>query len=175
MRKILKLMRCSPALFAHERAPRFRVSDTTLAVLQFQNGRCVAGDLHVISHNGGLLLLPEVVRQGSVVQLMFHTHRGTVLGTAEMLMPVAGTQQPFRFVALPENDRRRLHAAFQSRIYRNTDVEERIEELRAMVAHGISRWNPYPWHRRFSRKLAIGFIALTVGLVCAIYLRFLAH
>jgi hypothetical protein len=168
-------MSCSPALFAHERAPRFRVSDTTLAVLQFQNGRCVAGDLHVISHNGGLLLLTEAVRQGSVVQLMFHTHRGTVLGTAEMLKPMAGTQQPFRFVSLPENDRRTLHAAFQSRIYRNTDVEERIEELRAAVAHGIARWNPYPWHRRFSRKLVIGLIMLTGCVVCGLYLRFLAQ
>lgn len=168
-------MSFSPALFAHQRAPRFRVSDTTLAVLQFQNGRCVAGDLHVISHNGGLLLLPEAVRQGSVVQLMFHTHRGTVLGTAEMLLPTASSQQPFRFIALPENDRRTLHAAFQSRVYRNTDIEERIEELRAMVANGIARWNPYPWHRRFSRKLVFGLIALTACLACALYLHFLAH
>lgn len=168
-------MSCSPALFGHQRAPRFRVSDTTLAVLQFQNGRCLAGDLHVISHNGGLLLLPEAVRQGSVVQLMFHTHRGTVLGTAEMLMPTAGTQQPFRFITLPEKDRGTLLAAFQSRVYRNTDVEERIEELRAMVANGIARWNPYPWHRRFSRKVAFGLFALAGCLAWVFYLHFLAH
>jgi hypothetical protein len=144
-------------------------------VLRFENGRCLAGDLHVISHNGGLLLLPEAVRQGSVVELMFHTHRGTVLGTAEMLMPVAGTQQPFRFIALPENDRRTLHAAFQSRIYRNTDVEERIEELRAAVASALPNWNPYPWRRRFLPKLAIGLIALTGCLMCVLYLHFFAR
>jgi len=49
---------------------------------------------------------------------MFHTHRGPVLGTAEMLMPVTSTQQPFRFVALPESDQRTLQAAFQFGLYR---------------------------------------------------------
>jgi len=44
--------------------------------------------------------MPELVHQGSVVELMFHTHRGPVLSTVEMLRPVTSAQQPFRFVAL---------------------------------------------------------------------------
>jgi hypothetical protein len=124
----------------------------------------VAGELHVISRKGGLLLLPAPVHQGSVVALTFHTHRGPVLGTVEMLMPIASTQQPFRFVALPENDQRTLQVAFESGLYRNIDEEERIEELRAAVAN----WNPSPWWRHFFIKLAMGVIALGV-LVYAFY------
>jgi hypothetical protein len=42
---------------------------------------------------------------------MFLTHTGPVLGVAEMLRPVSWNEQPFRFVALHENDHRRLRAA----------------------------------------------------------------
>src|SRR5229473_2380368 len=143
---------------ANRRVPRFRLTDTTPAVLQFQDGRRTAGELHVISRNGGLLLLPKPVHQGSVVKLMFHTHRGPVLGTAEMLIPVTGTQQPFRFVALPEGDQRTLQAAFQSGLYRNTDEEEWMEEFKA----ALMNWNPYAWRRRLKAILA----AVTLAALC---------
>jgi hypothetical protein len=149
-----------PQVHAPRRVPRFRLTDTTEAVLQFENGRRTAGELHVISRNGGLLLLPQPVHQGSIVELMFNTHRGPVLGTAEMLTPVTTTQQPFRFLALPESDQRTLQTAFQSGVYRNTDEEELIEELRATVA----KWNPAPLRRPFVTKLLIGLVAL-VGCV----------
>jgi len=107
------------------------------------------------------------VHQGSVVELMFHTHRGAVLGTAEMLIPVTSTQQPFRFVALPEGNQRTLQAAVQSGLYRNIDEEERIEELRAAVA----KWNPSPQRRHFAAKLVMGLAALVGCLVCALYIH----
>jgi hypothetical protein len=157
-------MSFSPQLHTNRRIPRFRLAETTPAVLQFQNGLRMAGELHVISRNGGLLLLPAPVHQGSVVELMFHTHRGPVLGTVEMFMPVTSTQQPFRFVALPESDQRTLQAAFQSGLYRNIDEEERIEELRAAVA----KWNPSPPRRHFAAKLVMGLVALVGCLVCAL-------
>jgi hypothetical protein len=84
-------------------------------------------------------------------------------------MPVTSTQQPFRFVALPEGDQRTLQAAFQSGFYRNTDEEERIEELRAAVAD----WNPSSLRRHFVAKLVIGLVALVGGLVCAVYIHLL--
>jgi hypothetical protein len=89
---------------------------------------------------------------------MFHTHRGPVQGTVEMLVPVTSTQQPFRFFALPENNQRTLQAAFQSALYRNIDEdeEERIEELRATVA----KWNPHPQRRHLAAKLTISLLAL---------------
>jgi len=94
---------------------------------------------------------------------MFETDRGPVLGTAEMLFPVTSTQQPFRFVALPESDRSTLQAAFQSPLYRNTDEEEWIEEFRAAVVN----WNPYPWSRRVRTILAVTLAAL--GFISIIY------
>jgi hypothetical protein len=83
-----------------------------------------------------------------------------------MLRPVTSAQQPFRFIALPENEQRTLHAAFQCHLYRNTDVEERIEELRAAVANAVADWNPSPWYRRFASKLPIGIFALLACLAC---------
>jgi hypothetical protein len=160
-------MSISPQPNTNRRIPRFRLTETTPAVLQFHDGLRMDGELHVISRNGGLLLLPAPVHQGSVVELMFHTHRGPVLGTAEMLMPVTSTQQPFRFVALPEGNQRTLQAAVQSGLYRNIDEEERIEELRAAVA----KWNPSPQRRHFAAKLVMGLAALVGCLVCALYIH----
>src|SRR6266581_7567703 len=160
-------MRFSPQLHANRRIPRFRLTETTPAVLQFQNGLRMAGELDVISRNGGLLLLPAPMHQGSLAELMFHTHKGPVLGTVEMLVPVTSTQQPFRFVALPESDQRTLQAAFQSGLYRNIDEEERIEELRAAVA----KWNPSPPRGHFAAKLVMGLVAVVGCLACALYVH----
>lgn len=168
---ILRQMSLSPQLHKNWRIPRFRLTETTPAVLQFQNGLRILGELHVVSRNGGLLLLPASVHQGSVVDLMFHTHRGQVFGRVEMLVPVSSTQQPFRFVALPESDQRTLQTAFQSGLYRNIDEEERIEELRAAVA----RWNPTPRRQHFAAKLVGGLIALAGCLVYAFYIHLLPH
>jgi hypothetical protein len=165
----------SSQLCANRRVPRFRLTDTTPAVLQFRNGLRMAGELHVISRNGGLVLLPDTVRQGSVVELLFQTHRGPVLGTAEMLMPVTRTQQPFRFIAMPDGDQLTLQTAFESGVYRNTDAEERIEELRVAVANAVAKWHPSPWRRRFVGKLTIGLIALIGCLVCAFFIYQFPH
>src|SRR6266852_910916 len=154
---------------AHWRAPRFRLVDITPAVVQFQDGRRTPGELQVISRTGGLLFLSKPLDRGSVVKLMFQTHRGPVLGTAEMLIPVDRTQQPFRFVALPESEQRTLQAAFQSPLYRNTDEEEWIEEFRA----ALMKWNPRPWKTRFGAILAV----VTLAALClgsAVYF-FSAH
>src|SRR6266849_6773710 len=54
-------------LHANRRAPRFRLAETTPAVLQFQDSRLTPGELQVISRTGGLLSLSKPVDQGSVV------------------------------------------------------------------------------------------------------------
>jgi hypothetical protein len=164
-------MSFSPQPHAGRRIPRFRLTETTPAVLQFQNGLRMDGELHVVSRNGGLLLLPASVRQGSVVELMFHTHRGPVSGKVEMLVPLTSTQQAFRFVALAESDQRTLQTAFQSGLYRNIDEEERIEELRAAVA----RWSPSPRRRYLAAKLVAGVVALSACLACALYIHLFLH
>src|SRR5882724_6686653 len=146
---------------ARRRAPRFRLADVAPAVLQLHDGRRASSEVQVISHNGGLLALPTTLHQGSIVKLMFETHRGSVVGTAEMLVPVSSTHQPFRFVGLPESDRNTLQAAFHSPLYRNTDEEEWIEEIRAAVVN----WNAYPWSRRIRTIPAFILAALCLGSV----------
>ena len=158
-------------LHANRRAPRFRLAETTPAVLQLRDSRLTPGELQVISRTGGLLSLSKTVDQGSVVKLMFRTHRGPVFGTVEMLCPLSWSHQPFRFVGLEEDDQHRMQAAFQSGIYRNIEEEEWIEEFRAAIAN----WNPAPQRHFFRAALtAVTLATLCLGsviYVCSAYLR----
>ncbi len=151
------------------RPPRFRLAEPTPAVLEFPDSRHTPGELQIISRTGGLLSLSKPVDQGSVVRLMFRTHRGPVSGTAEMLRPVSWNYQPFRFVRLEADNQHRMQEAFQSRFYRNLEEEEWIEELRAKIVN----WNPPPRRDYFRAVLT----AVTLAILClssVIYL-FRAH
>jgi hypothetical protein len=157
-------------LHANRRAaPRFRLAETTPAVLQFQDSRVTPGELQVISRTGGLLSLSKSVDQGSVVKLMFQTHRGPVSGTAEMLRPLSWSHQPFRFLGLEQDDQHRMQAAFQSGLYRNIEEEEWIEEFRAAIVN----WNPPP-QRHFLRAVLAAVTLATLCLGSVIYV-FSAH
>jgi hypothetical protein len=103
----------------------------TPAVLRFQNGIRVRGKLQVISVTGGLLCLPNPLEQGSRVKLMFLTDTGTVLGTAEMLASISGTQQPFRFITIDESHERRLRDVIQSSVDQNRSEHQSIVRDRA--------------------------------------------
>ena len=70
----------------------------------------------IISRAGGVLSLSETLSNGSFVDLELQTHLGTVRGAAEMLAPVAYSEQPFRFLSLSECDERRLERALLSRL-----------------------------------------------------------
>jgi hypothetical protein len=102
-------MSCPPASFAC-RAPRVRPTEYTPAVLRFQGGDSVTGNLEVISSTGGLLRLSKPLILGTRIKVMFLTQDGPVQGAAEMLSAISWTQQPFRFVALAYGDQRRLQA-----------------------------------------------------------------
>jgi hypothetical protein len=149
-------------LHAPLRAPRVHLADFTPAVLRFQDGQRAAGQLKVLSVNGGLLSLPDPIDQGSQVKLMFLTHTGAVLGAAEMLSPVTGTQQPFRFVSLPVDDRRRLGAAIQSSLNQKAANQDAAEQRWMEKLRAASGQEPRP-RRRFLR-FAAGATAL--GLLC---------
>ena len=89
------------------------------------------GKLQVISATGGLLCLTSPLNQGSPVKLMFRAETGLVFGTAELMIPISRTLQPFRFVEIGENDRRRLNAAIQSfvdktRLEQQSIVRDRV-------------------------------------------------
>jgi hypothetical protein len=156
-------------LHAPLRAPRINLADFTPAVLRFQDGQRASGKLQVLSVNGGLLSLPSPVDRGSQVKVMFLTHSGPVLGAAEMLSPLTSTQQPFRFVSLPVDDRRRLGAAIQSTLNLNTANQDAAEQKWMEKLRAASNRDSQP--RRRLLKFAAGAVALgMLGLGCALYL-----
>jgi hypothetical protein len=152
----------SDQMYANKRAARFRVAETTPAVLEFQDSSVAPCELQIISRTGGVVSLSKVLDQGSVGTLMFRTHKGLVFATAEMLSPLSRNHQPFHFVELKEEDRRTLLSAFQSGLYRNIQEEEWIEEFRAAVAN----WNPPKRRHNFRPVLAAAtFATLCFGVI----------
>jgi hypothetical protein len=140
------------------RAPRVQLADFTPAVLRLHDGQRASGNLQVLSMNGGLLSLPTAIDQGSCVKLMFLTHTGPVLGAAEMLSPVTGTQQPFRFVSLPVDDRRRLGAAIQS------SLNENMANQKAAEQKWMDKLRAASFHESRPRRRILKFAAGAVGL-----------
>ena len=116
---------------ASRRAPRTCFAEATPAVVRCQDGRRVAGKLQVISLTGGLLCLSKPLDKGSQVKVMFVTHRGSVLGTAEMLSPVSGRLQAFKFVGLYDEDRLTLQSAIQLSLDQNCRGQGQMEKYRA--------------------------------------------
>lgn len=124
-------MNTLPQVSSGSRPPRVRFADNTPAVLRFPDGRRATGQLQIVSITGGLLSVPRPLDRGSKVKVMFLTDKGPVLGAAEMLAPVTWGQQPFRFVALGDGDRRVLGSAIQSLLRHKPTEEEWIEKYRA--------------------------------------------
>jgi hypothetical protein len=153
-----------PQLNPDFRATRFNLADITPAVLRFEDGRRTQAQLEVISLTGGMLHLPIPVQPDSHVKLMFVTPTGPVLGTAEMLRPVAVSKQPFRFIALEHDDRRRLQVSIQSSFGQAKHEQEWIEKYRAT----LDRRQPERGHL-FSSPLATLTLAM-LSLGSAIYL-----
>lgn len=116
---------------AARQAPRACFTEVTPAVLRCHDGRRKRGQLQVISLTGGLLYLTKPLDRGLRVKLMFLTHKGSVLGAAEMLSPLSWSLQPFKFVRLYDDDEQRLQAAIQSLLkYKRRDVGQ-LERIRA--------------------------------------------
>jgi hypothetical protein len=119
-----------PPTHTPQRPPRVHFSDVTPVVVRFQDGKRTSGKLRVVSITGGLLSFSRPLPQGSQVKLMFLTAAGPVLGTAEMLSPVLLGMQPFRFVALYDDDENRRHTAIQSSLDSNRRDQQNIEKHR---------------------------------------------
>jgi hypothetical protein len=162
-------MSCLHPLHATRRPPRFRLAETTPAVLEFEDSHTTSSELQVVSRTGGMLSLSNTVDQGSLVTLMFRTHKGLVFATAEMLCPLSQNRQPFRFVELKEDDQRKLQAAFLTGIYRNIQEEEWIEEFRSAIVN----WNP-PRRRRHFSKAVLAAVTLATLCLSVLYV-FSAH
>lgn len=100
-----------PQINTLHRATRIQLA-TAPAVVKLNDGLHAKGKLQVVSVTGGLLQLTRALADGDFVEVAFQTHAGNVQGMAEMLSPVrkvpGSVFQPFRFVALGDDDHRTL-------------------------------------------------------------------
>ncbi|MGC2173230.1 MAG: PilZ domain-containing protein [Candidatus Sulfotelmatobacter sp.] len=97
------------------RATRVQLGGSVLAAIRLEDGRHAKAKLQTISATGGLLQLPHSLGQGAFVELAFRTQSGPVHGMAEILSPLRkttdGVLQAFRFVAIEDDDHRRLRTS----------------------------------------------------------------
>lgn len=105
------------------RAARIQLGGAVAAIVLSEDGQRAKGKLQSISVTGGLLRLAKAMEQGDFVEVAFHTQTGPVHGMAEMLMPMRhateGIFQPFRFVALGDDDHRNLRMVVDSQTDRS--------------------------------------------------------
>ena len=97
------------------RAARVQLGESVLAAIQLEDGRRTKAKLKTISTTGGLLRMAHQLSQGDFVEVAFQTESGPVHGMAEILSPTQlttnGVLQPFRFIALEDDDHRRLRTS----------------------------------------------------------------
>jgi hypothetical protein len=153
-----------PQLQYKPRLPRLRLDGGTPAVLRFQDGERVSGSLEVVSLTGGLLSLANPLAEGARVKLMFVTGAGSVMAGAEMLPAVDRGRQPFRFVWLAMQDRRRLESIIPVSVFHDIVEPDWMKKLRAASE------DRYVAPRKWSIKMAVGAIGLiTIGLAGAVF------
>jgi hypothetical protein len=112
-----------PQPHSSRRAARVQLGDSVLAAIRLEDGRRTKAKLQSISVTGGLLQMSHSLGQGDFVEVAFQTHAGPVHGMAEVLTPMRkmpeGVLQPFRFVALEDDDHRRLRTSLEHVVDRN--------------------------------------------------------
>lgn len=95
----------------HTRTPRLKLLGSVLAIVQVDDDRLVRARMHQLSLSGGVLQISDALEESANVRLIFHLGSTTMRTDAQMLGPMWSTRaylQPFRFVGLAEEDRRRL-------------------------------------------------------------------
>ena len=101
-----------------QRARRVRLPGSVVVEVRSKGSQPVRAKLHVLSVTGGLLVLSEALEQGDFVEVAFQTSQGAIRGMAELLparsKPKSGCLQPFRFVALEDEDHTRLLTTLES-------------------------------------------------------------
>jgi hypothetical protein len=101
-----------------QRSPRVQLNGSVGAAIIAEGGQRERAKLQSISVTGGLLQLQHALSIGDFVEIAFHTRVGAVHGMAEMLQPMRKFQsaclQPFRFIALGDDDHRKLRMALDA-------------------------------------------------------------
>jgi hypothetical protein len=107
-----------PQLNANQRSPRVKLNGSVGAAILAESGQSARAKLQSISITGGLLQLQHELSTGDFVEIVFQTKAGAVHGMAEMLAPMRKLQsvclQPFRFIALGDDDHRNLRMALDT-------------------------------------------------------------
>ena len=110
-------MTFSPEKQSQSRAPRARLTGMPPANIRLQDGQRATAKLQTISVTGGLLRVLKPLPAGALVEVMFPTQNGPVLGLAELLKPCFDAPiglQPFRFISMDQTDLETLHTAIAS-------------------------------------------------------------
>ena len=101
-----------------QRARRVRLPGSVVVAVRSAGSQRVRAKLHELSTTGGLLVLSKALEQGDFVEVAFQTSHGIVRGMAELLSARRGSKsgclQPFRFVALEDEDHSRLRMTLES-------------------------------------------------------------
>jgi len=99
------------------RATRVQLADQVLAAIRLEDGHHAKAQLKTISVTGGLLRMRQSLEHGDFVEVAFQTQSGPVRGMAEILSPLRkatdGVLQPFRFIALEDDDHRKLRTSVE--------------------------------------------------------------
>jgi len=100
------------------RATRIQLGGSVLALVMLEDGQRAKGKLQTISITGGMLRVAKALQQGDFVEVAFQTDSGPVRGMAEILPPARsatdGVLQPFRFIAMGDDDHRNLRMVVDS-------------------------------------------------------------
>jgi hypothetical protein len=107
-----------PQVHPQRRSPRIKLGGSISALVMLEDGQRTKAKLQTVSVTGGLLRLGKSLSEGDFVEVAFQTQSGPVRGMAEMLTPIRtateGALQPFRFVALGDDDHRALRMVVDS-------------------------------------------------------------
>jgi hypothetical protein len=113
-----------PQTDANRRAPRLQLHGSVAAAIHAEGGQRARAKLQSISITGGLLQVQHELSTGDFVELAFHSRSGPIYAMAEMLPPTRKFQtaclQPFRFVALGDEDHRKLRMALDAALDRGS-------------------------------------------------------
>jgi hypothetical protein len=112
-----------PQPHPQQRATRVKMEATASALVKLEDGQRAKARIQTVSVTGGLLRMARALEEGGFVEVAFQTQSGPVHGMAEMLHPrrisPEGILQPFRFIALDDNDHKTLSFAVNSTTERN--------------------------------------------------------
>jgi hypothetical protein len=106
-----------PQPHPQNRAPRVQLGGSVLAAIQSDGGQRTRAKLQTLSATGGVLQVLRAFNEGDFVEIAFQTRSGAVRGMAEMLTARhagQGCLQPFRFIALDDDDHQNLRMALDS-------------------------------------------------------------